>query len=147
MATIEGTAYWASVLAPNTKYKPKYEVNLVVDREVAENFSQRGFKIKEMEDIGPALMIRRNVNWEDKQGNTHTRPAPKLFDKAKLPLDCQVGNGSRVKVQYREWEKGEWSGLDFQAMQVLDLVEYSGSSSPDGSEFDVDEGFDDGNEL
>jgi len=146
MAVLEGTAYWASVLAPNTKYKPKYEVNLVVDREVAEDFSQRGFKIKEMEDIGPALVIRRNVNWEDKQGNIHTRPAPRLFDKAKQPLDCQVGNGSRVKVQFREWESGEWTGLDFQAMQVLDLIEYSGTS-PDGAEFEVEEGFDDGDEL
>ena len=46
-------------------------------------------------------------------------------------------NGSVVKVQYNEWETtnkfGSFKGLDFQAMQVLDLVEVG---SPDGSEFE-----------
>ena len=55
-----------------------------------------------------------------------------------FPLDARVGNGSSVKVQYKEWES-EWKGkifkgLDFQAMQVIDLVEVG---SPDGSEFDA----------
>jgi len=149
MAVLEGTAYWASVLTPNTKFEPTYTVNLIVDREIIEEYKSKGFtrQVREMEDVGTALVIRRKVNWTDKKtGQIHTRPAPRLFDKAKQPLDCQVGNGSRVKVQLREWESGEWTGLDFQAMQVLDLVEYSGSS-PDGSEFEVEEGFDDGDEL
>jgi uncharacterized membrane protein YheB (UPF0754 family) len=151
MAVLEGTAYWASVLAPNTKFEPTYTVNLVVDREIIEEYKSKGFtrQVREMKDVGTALVIKRKVNWKDKKtGQIHTRPAPKLFDKAKQPLDCQVGNGSRVKVQLREWESvdGEWTGLDFQAMQVLDLVEYSGSS-PDGAEFEVEEGFGDGDEL
>tara|TARA_R100000687_G_scaffold33777_1_gene27683 strand:+ start:163 stop:612 length:450 start_codon:yes stop_codon:yes gene_type:complete len=149
MAVLEGTAYWASVLAPNTKFEPTYSVNLIVDREIIEEYKSKGFtkQVKEMEDVGTALVIKRKVNWKDKKtGQIHTRPAPRLFDKAKQPLDCQVGNGSRVKVQFREWESGEWTGLDFQAMQVLDLVEYS-STSPDGAEFEVEEGFDDGDEL
>ena len=150
MAVLEGTAYWASVLAPNTKFEPTYSVNLVVDREIVEEYKSKGFtkQVKEMEDVGTALVIKRKVNWTDrKSGQVHTRPAPKLFDKAKQPLDCQVGNGSRVKVQFREWESGEWKGLDFQAMQVLDLVEYSSTSSPDGAEFEAEEGFDVVNEL
>jgi hypothetical protein len=149
MAVLEGTAYWASVLAPNTKFEPTYSVNLIVDREIIEEYKSKGFtkQVKEMEDVGTALVIKRKVNWKDKKtGQIHTRPAPKLYDKSKQPLDCQVGNGSRVKVQFREWESGEWTGLDFQAMQVLDLVEYSGTS-PDGAEFEVEEGFDDGDEL
>jgi len=149
MAVLEGTAYWASVLTPNTKFEPTYTVNLIVDREIIEEYKSKGFtrQVREMEDVGTALVIRRKVNWTDKKtGQIHTRPAPRLFDKAKQPLDCQVGNGSRVKVQLREWESGEWTGLDFQAMQVLDLVEYSGSS-PDGAEFEVEEGFGDGDEL
>ena len=83
MAVLEGTAYWASVLAPNTKFEPTYSVNLVVDREVVEDYKQRGFRIKEMEDVGTALVIKRKVNWIDKKtGQTRTRPAPKLFDKS-----------------------------------------------------------------
>jgi len=146
MAVLEGKAYWTSVLTPNTKFEPLYSVNLVVDREVAEEYKLKGYakQVKEMPDVGTALVIKRKVNWTDrKTGAVHTREAPKLFDKAKQPLDCAVGNGSRVKVQFKEWQSGEWSGLDFQAMQVLDLVEYA---APAGSEFDVEESLE-GDEL
>ena len=50
-----------------------------------------------------------------------------------------VGNGSEVKVQYKEWETtnkyGTFKGLDFQALQVLKLVEMG---APDGAEFDAE---------
>ena len=69
------------------------------------------------------------------------RNAPKLVDANKNPIDVLVGNGSRVKVQFNEWEVenkfGTFKGLDFQAMQVLDLVNYK---SGDGDEFEALEG-------
>lgn len=133
MAIIQGEAYWASVTQPNTTYDPVYTVNLVVDDETAEDFKSRGYSVKQMEE-GQALVIKRKVNGP----NGMVRPAPRLVDKFKNPLDCRVGNGSNVRVQYKEWES-EWKGkvfkgLDFQAMQVIDLVEVG---SPDGSEFDA----------
>lgn len=133
MAIIQGEAYWASVTTPNTTYDPVYTVNLVVDDETAEDFKSRGYSVKQM-DEGQALVIKRKVNGP----NGMVRPAPRLVDKFKNPLDCRVGNGSNVRVQYKEWES-EWKGktfkgLDFQAMQVIDLVEVG---SPDGSEFDA----------
>ena len=70
---------------------------------------------------------------------------PKLIDANKEPLDVAVGNGSKVRVQYREWETsnnfGDFKGLDLQAVQVIDLVEYTGA---DGNELDS---LDDGDEL
>ena len=142
MALVEGVAYWASVTTPNTTYTPVYTVNLVVTDEVANDFRSRGFTVKDMEE-GPALLIKRKVNGP----NGMIRPAPKLLDQNKQPLNVSVGNGSKVKVQYKEWES-TWNGtvykgLDFQAMQVLELVEYA---SPDGAEFDVVDS-DDGDEL
>ena len=133
MAIIQGEAYWASVTQPNTTYDPVYTVNLVVDDETAEDFKSRGYSVQQMEE-GQALVIKRKVNGP----NGMVRPAPRLVDKFKNPLDCRVGNGSNVRVQYKEWES-EWKGkvfkgLDFQAMQVIDLVEVG---SPDGSEFDA----------
>jgi|TARA_R110000822_G_scaffold251181_1_gene378125 hypothetical protein len=131
MAILNGTAYWASVTTPNTNYEPVYTVNLVVDQDTATDFESRGFKLKQMEE-GPALIIKRKVDGP----NGQTRPAPKLFDMAKNPLTCKVGNGSTVRVQYKEWETdnkyGQFKGLDFQAMQVLNLVEIG---VPDGEEF------------
>tara|TARA_R100001086_G_scaffold181926_1_gene101263 strand:+ start:774 stop:1202 length:429 start_codon:yes stop_codon:yes gene_type:complete len=142
MALVEGVAYWASVTTPNTTYQPVYTVNLVVSDDIAKDFQSRGFTVKDM-DEGPALLIKRKVNGP----NGMVRSAPKLLDKNKQPLNVSVGNGSKVRVQYKEWES-TWNGtlykgLDFQAMQVLELVEYA---SPDGAEFDIVDG-EDGDEL
>ena len=141
MAVIEGKAYWSFVTTPNTKFTPAYSVNLVVDESTADSFRDRGFTVKDMEE-GPALIIKRKVDGQDGM----VRQAPRLYDKSKREIDVNVGNGSHVKVQYKEWDT-KWNGqvfkgLDFQAMQVLDLVEYN---SPDGSEFDIEDG--DGDEI
>jgi len=141
MAIQEGIAYWASVTTPNTKYEPVYTVDLVVSDDVANDFEARGFKTKEItmneEVIGKAITFKRKVNGP----NGMVRQSPKLLDANKVPIDELVGNGSKVRVQYNEWETsnkyGDFKGLDFQAMQVLDLVQYKSS---DGSEFDAIEG-------
>jgi hypothetical protein len=132
MPVLEGTAYWASVKTPNTTYEPTYSVNLVVDEAIAEDFKTRGFTVKPTED-GPAIIIKRKVNGP----RGMIRDAPKLYDRSKNEVDCQVGNGSRVKVQFKEWtseRNGQtFNGLDFMAMQIIDLVQYSGQA---GDEFD-----------
>ena len=143
MAILNGTAYWASITSPNTNYEPVYTVNLVVDDQTAADFKKRGYTIKQM-DEGQAIIIKRKVNGP----NGMVREAPRLFDKYKNPLDARVGNGSVVRVQYKEWEsvwKGTtFKGLDLQAVQVLDLVEVG---SPDGTEFDAFEDDEMENEL
>jgi len=141
MAIQEGIAYWASVTTPNTKYEPVYTVDLVVSDDVADDFEARGFKTKTInmndEVVGRAVTFKRKVNGP----NGMVRQAPKLLDASKNPIDELVGNGSKVRVQYSEWETsnkyGNFKGLDFQAMQVIDLVQYK---SGDGSEFDAIEG-------
>jgi hypothetical protein len=139
MAILQGAAYWVSATTPNTTYDPVYSVNLVVDQEVADDFKSRGFTVKQMEE-GPALVIKRKVNGP----NGMVRPAPRLVDQYKNPLDARVGNGSSVKVQYKEWQsdwKGQtFYGLDFQAMQVIDLIEVG---SPDGAEFGIEDEMED----
>ena len=150
MAVLEGKAYWASVTTPNTTFEPVYTVDLVVADDVANDFEARGFKVKDLSikdesggsmPIGRAITIKRKVNGP----NGMVRNAPKLFDKNKDTLDTIVGNGSTVKVQYNEWETdnkyGQFKGLDFQAMQVLDLISLK---SQDGSELDA---FGDGEEF
>jgi len=142
MAVIQGKAYWASVTTPNTTYEPVYTVDLVVDESVANDFESRGFRVKNLSikdesgsetPVGRAITIKRKVNGP----NGMVRNAPKLFDANKNPMDEIVGNGSTVKVQYNEWETdnkyGSFKGLDFQAMQVIDLVPLK---SQDGAELD-----------
>lgn len=140
MAVVEGVAYWASVTTPNTTFEPVYSVNLVVSDDVADSFRSRGFTVKDM-DEGPALIIKRKTRKKSGEAN----PAPRLVDRNKNPMDTNVGNGSKVRVHYNEWES-TWNGtvykgLDFKAMQVLELVEYGVA---DGDEFDA---LDDEDEL
>jgi len=138
MPVLTGKAWWPSVTKPNTTYEPQYCVNLIVEEDVAKDFKKRGFTVKDMDD-GPAVILRRKVNGP----NGMIRNAPKLLDRNKNPLDCQIGNGSDVKVQYKEWEKevnGQlFKGLDFLAMQVLNLIAYG----EPGDEFDVEDEIED----
>lgn len=133
MAVIEGKAYWASVTTPNTKFEPVYTVSLLVDEDIAKSFASKGYAIKQLQE-GPAIVIKRKVATKAGKKNA----PPKLIDANKQPLDILVGNGSDVKVQYREWETtnsyGNFKGLDFQAMQVINLVPYGGSADADGAE-------------
>ena len=132
MALVEGVGYWNYITSPNTKFTHQWTTNLVVSEEVAEDFRNKGFKVKEM-DEGPALVITRKTLNKDGKPND----VPILIDKDRKPLDCGVGNGSKVVVQYTPWETtnqyGHFKGMDLCGMQVLDLVEYS-PAVPDGAE-------------
>jgi len=137
MAVVEGTAYWASIKTPNTRFEPVYTVNLVVDEDTANDFASRGHKIKQM-DEGPSIIIKRKVNGP----NGMVRVAPRLLDVDKQEVNYAVGNGSKIRVQYNEYEGtnkfGDYKGLDLQAIQVLDLIEYrseDGAELLDGEEF------------
>ena len=137
MAVVNGTAYWASIKTPNTKFEPVYTINLVVDEDTANDFASRGHKIKQM-DEGPSIVIKRKVNGP----NGMVRTAPRLLDAEKNEVNYSVGNGSKVRVQFNEYQGenkyGPYSGLDLQAVQVLELVEYraeDGAELLDGEEF------------
>lgn len=123
MPIAQGTAYWAHVQKPNTRFEPVYSVDLVVDKEVAQELEQQGLNVKE-DDRGLVCVIRRKVY--DKHGKE--RPKPKVVDAKKNPFEGAVGNGSLVNVQYRpfKWTYGNKSGVsaDLIGVQVLELNEY-----------------------
>jgi hypothetical protein len=138
MAILNGIAKWASITTPNTKFEPVYTVDLIVDQEIADEFASRGHKVKQ-HDEGPALVIKRKVNGP----NGMTRPAPRLLNTDKQEINVAVGNGSKVRVQFNEYsgegKYGPYQGLDLQAVQVTDLVEYKSADGEellsDGEEF------------
>ena len=138
MAILNGIAKWASITTPNTKFEPVYTVDLIVDQEIADDFAARGHKVKQ-HDEGPALVIKRKV----KGPNGMTRPAPRLLNTDKQEINVAVGNGSKVRVQFNEYSGegkfGPYQGLDLQAVQVTDLVEYKSADGEellsDGEEF------------
>lgn len=138
MAILNGIAKWASITTPNTKFEPVYTVDLIVDQEIADDFESRGHKVKQ-HDEGPALVIKRKVNGP----NGMTRPAPRLLNTEKQEISVAVGNGSKIRVQFNEYSGegkfGPYQGLDLQAVQVTDLVEYKSADGEellsDGEEF------------
>jgi len=139
----EGIAYWASVTTPNTRFEPKYTIDLVVDDGTADQLRAEGITVKD-KDEGATVTIKRLVNGN----NGMVRKAPKLMDRNKNELDCLVGNGSKVRVQAKPWKIDrngqEFKGLELQAVQVLDLIQFS---SGDGDEFDVLPGEEEVDEL
>lgn len=139
---LEGKAYWAAITVPNTRYEPAWQVDLVVSDEVADDFESRGFKVKD-KDYGRCLTIKRKVNRKDGT----QRPTPKLMDAKKNVIDEAIGNGSDVLVQCREWEMGEYQGLELQAVQIVNLVPYAGADGEEFEELETEEDDSDGEEL
>ena len=129
MAIIEGTAYWASLKRPNEKFEPMWRIDLAVDDATASTFKTNGFAAGETKSddkvVSNILRFKRKVS----KANGDKNQQPQLVDAEKKPIDKIVGNGSKVKVMYKSYDwnfKGKkGKGLDLQAVQVLDLVEYT----------------------
>ena len=129
MAQVEGTAYWASLTRPNEKFEPMWRIDLAVDDNTAADLAKEGIALGETvidgNTIKNVVKFKRKVS----KANGDKNQPPSLVDGQKQPLDKIVGNGSKVVVMYKSYDwnyKGKTGkGLDLQAVQVLDLVEYT----------------------
>ena len=147
MPIVKGKAMWASVTQPNTTYEPKWSVNLVVDNDTAQKFSNDGYTVKNKpvswsEEELPTIVIQRKVAapWGG------DRDAPELVGTTRdgqgnwTPLDVKVGNGSDVSVQYKQWESeknGEkFKGLELMKVQVTTLIAYESDEDFDAADED-----------
>ena len=131
VGAVTGRAYYANVVTPNTTFDSKWEVSLVLDDDTLTEFENRGHPIKE-KDFGRFIHFKRNV--DRKGGGQNTRPL--LVDENRKRVDTlpNIGNGSTVKIQYKEYawnyQGKAGKGRDLRAVQLVDLVEYN---EPDGS--------------
>tara|TARA_R110000868_G_scaffold16376_3_gene73640 strand:+ start:2315 stop:2773 length:459 start_codon:yes stop_codon:yes gene_type:complete len=129
MAQVEGTAYWASLSRPNEKFEPMWRIDLALDDDTAAQFAKEGFTLGETtidgDTVKNIIKFKRKVS----KNNGDKNQPPMVVDGAKKPLDKIVGNGSKVVVMYKSYDwnyKGKTGkGLDLQAVQVKDLVEYT----------------------
>jgi len=148
MSVISGTAYWASVTAPNTTFDVDgvYTIDICqLDEENKGVVLQDNLEVKNVGDErGDFITAKMKVKRKDGSLNQ----PPKVVDSQLNPItNTLVGNGSKIKVSYRpfEWNFGGRSGVSagLNSVQVLELVEYN----PDGvgSEFMVEEGYVDDN--
>ena len=138
---IEGTAYYPSILVPNTKFeKHMFQINLAVSDEIWDMFRSQGFiglhpAGKKGYTPDPVITFERFATRKD--GVTKNQP-PKLVDSDNEPIDVTVGNGSRVKVMWRHSQYAGGGGIinraELVAVQVVELVEYSEAASADATD-------------
>ena len=129
MAQVEGTAYWASLTRPNEKFEPMWRIDLAVDDNTAVDLAKEGITLGETvidgNTIKNVVKFKRKVS----KANGDKNQPPSLVDGQKQPIDKIVGNGSKVVVMYKSYDwnyKGKTGkGLDLQAVQVKNLVEYT----------------------
>jgi len=146
---IQGKAMWASVQAPNDKFPPPvYCIDLVVDEATAATLKSDGITVK---DTDGELTVKAKRKQFRKDGTLNTKP--NCVDAHKRPFENLIGNGSLVNLQVNafDWEFAGKKGrsLDFVGVQVLDLVEFSGTTdefaatedAPDVGDGDFDEEF------
>ena len=144
MPIVKGKSMWASITAPNTTYEPVYSINLVVDDDTAQEFSDNGYTVKNKavswsDEELPTIVIKRKV-----QAPWGEREAPELVGTTRgadgkwEPLNVKVGNGSDVNVQYKQWETeragNTYKGLALMKVQVDNLVPYAADEDYDASE-------------
>ena len=127
---ISGTAYWASVISPNTKFDADGVWTIDVGNldDLNKKKAQKdGLTIKnkgdEKEDF---VTFKRKVR--NAKGNLNRQPNVVDANK-RLITETMIGNGSKVNVLYEpfEWNFGGKTGVsaDLRAVQVTELVPYT----------------------
>tara|TARA_R100000935_G_scaffold42670_1_gene64653 strand:- start:11 stop:460 length:450 start_codon:yes stop_codon:yes gene_type:complete len=134
---LTGEAFYPHVKVPVPNYtgdRNGYEINLAVSDEVYQQFKDAGFNVG-MKDAGRSKYTEDPVvhfyQWEV-NGKGEKNPAPKLVDIDKNEIDVQIGNGSKVAVQWRAAVYGpnkQYKRAILENVQILELQEYGQSSS------------------
>lgn len=136
---------WAKLVTPVAPFgTPNYELQAATtDKAIAKEWSDLGFKIKTMDGKYIVNLKRKAVK---ANGDENTKV--NVFDGALNPLDGdKIGNGStgNIKVYQYPYEYAGKSGISnsLTAVQVTNLVEYTGGSAADGFEAFGDNKFED----
>jgi|TARA_R110000796_G_C14222352_1_gene394774 hypothetical protein len=134
---LTGEAFYPHVKVPVPNYtgdRNGYEINLAVSDEVYQQFKDAGFNVG-LKDAGRSKYTEDPVvhfyQWEV-NGKGEKNPAPKLVDVDKNEIDVQIGNGSKVAVQWRAAVYGpnkQYKRAILENVQILELQEYGQSSS------------------
>ena len=127
---MSGTAYWASVIAPNTKFDADGVWTIDVGNldDLNKKKAQKdGLTIKNKGDEKDDFVtIKRKVR--NAKGNLNRQPNVVDANKT-LITETMIGNGSKVNVLYEpfEWNFGGKTGVsaDLRAVQVTELVPYT----------------------
>lgn len=128
MSVIQGKAYWASVMRPNTTFDSDGVWTVDVSLDAKNKKIAEGDKLtikNKGDDRGDYVTVKRNVRRKDGSFNK----APQVMDSQKRVMkETLIGNASEISVLYTtyDWEFKGRSGTnaDLRAIQVKNLVPY-----------------------
>jgi hypothetical protein len=146
MSVIKGSAYWASIVSPNTTFDSDGVWSVDVGNLDKKNLGiakDDGIEIKNKgDDREDFVTIKRRVRRKD--GGMNKAPEVKDAQKRTM-INTLIGNGSEVNVLYStyEWEFKGRSGVsaDLRAIQVTNLVPYNTDADADEAFEVVPDGF------
>lgn len=145
----KGTAAYAWLMKPDTKFNPEgvYKTSLVVKAGKEADAFVEAIKNAYVEELGAKKLAKANLSHDvnEDEGTVtfkfKSKQKPKLFDSKGKPItgEISVGNGSVIKVAggFGAYDKGANTGvtLYLNSVQIIDLVEWTGSSG-----FEAEEG-------
>ena len=141
VSVISGTAFWASVVAPNTTFDSDgvWSIDICnLDEESLAVVQADGLEVKNKKDErGDFVTVKRKVR-NQKTGELNR--APDLLDAQKRTImNTDVGPGSTVNVRYRayDWDYSGRKGTSgyLLGVQVMNLVPLA--SKEDGEDFEA----------
>lgn len=124
---LSGTCKWAKLVEPDTKFEPKWCLNLYPDDHSWEKIKKYGVpqKVREDSDGKFITLVRRVSGWVD--GEPGDLPPPKVLDSdnneyTEVP---QIGNGSSVTCKIEVYKGKKGNGSRLMAVRLDNLVEYN----------------------
>jgi hypothetical protein len=129
-----GTCQWAKLKEPDEyNGEKKWKIDLFMERDELKALKATGvtLKVRENEEGRKYVSFNRPVLKEIK-GELREFDPPKLFDHAHQPLDCLVGNGSKVTVKIETYDTKMGMGHRLLAVRVDELVPYEKTDTEDG---------------
>lgn len=123
---IDGISMYACVQKPN-KMSDKFEITLIVDDKDCETLKELGLDTAKDQD-------RNEKSFPEFPGHVFKFKkkaelgGPKVVDSTGAPVDCLIGNGSKVRVYITvaDWVFNGKKGVSgyLNAVQIIDLVEF-----------------------
>jgi len=133
---ISGEAFWASLVQPNTKYVPSWQVDVGnLDDNTAKMLKDLDLNVrkcdKQEHNRGMFITLKRNVAYQSGE----QKSPPIVKDSQNNPWNGMlIGNGSKINAKFHVYTNSYGTFAELDAVQVVKLVEYA------RSDFDTVEG-------
>ena len=134
------TCKWAKVYQPDTKYTPRWSIDIYPDAKGLKVMEGAGLEMLEDRETGEAF-YKTTRNVATKAGKQLS--PPRVVNMNKEPITDLIGNGSKVNVimnvkEVDNFGKKKMKGY-LEAVQVVDLVNYSGGEDFDDASGNTEE--------